>query len=229
VKKDYLIINSLNLGLNFSNEQIENLYSEGYLMSRQGRGIFNQTRSLRIVLDKFSLNTKNNRVLRRNTDISIVAKQLPMSNQDYSWQIHQLGSNFYRSKFGDMIMSASKIKSMCTSNKENPNFILKYINQQNIVVGYCISYQTDNILHYAYPFYDLSIPKDKFLGMAMIIKAILYSKSSNKKYFYLGSVVDPKSIYKLQFNGIEWFDESLMIWITDIKKLKSILLDNTIS
>ena len=52
-------------------------------------------------------------------------------------------------------------------------------------------------------------------------KAILNAKQKNISYVYLGSLQRPSDIYKLQFQGVEWFDGNL--WKHDIDEAKFIL------
>jgi len=102
--------------------------------------------------------------------------------------------------------------------------VYKYLTSvKEFADGYTLSYENEKIIHYGYPFYDLEIPKEKNLGMAMMINAILYAKEKNKDYIYLGSVVEKKSLYKLQFSGLEWFNTETKQWEQDLEKLKSLV------
>lgn len=200
---------------------ITELYSKGYVLTRVKRGLFNQTRSLRIDLSRFELNSENRRVLKKNENLLCKYVELPYSN--YSWEIHKLGKDFYTTKFGDGTMSASKIKEMfLETDKSNVNCAFEYIHE-NRDVGFCLSYINDTIVHYAYPFYDLELPKENNLGMAMMLKAILWAKENNKQYIYLGSVIDSKAKYKLQFEGVEWFNTESQLWSNNVEELKSII------
>jgi len=67
----------------FSNENINNLYNEGFVFGRIEKGYMNQTRSLRIDLSKFELSSENRRVLRKAEDLKLETEDLPMS--DYHW------------------------------------------------------------------------------------------------------------------------------------------------
>lgn len=86
--------------------------------------------------------------------------------------------------------------------------------------GYAICFKNPALLHYSYPFYNLNIaPKD--MGLGMMIRAIEYAKQQGLKHIYLGSLQRPGDTYKLQFNGLEWFDGAK--WQTDIVTVKSLL------
>lgn len=200
---------------------ITELYSKGYVLTRLKKGLYNQTRSLRIDLSKFELNSENKRILSKNEGLNLQVKELPYAN--YSWEIHKMGKDFYTIKFGDGTMSASKIKELfLETDKSNVNAAFEYI-MDNKDVGFCLSYINESIVHYSYPFYDLDIPKENSLGMAMMLKAIIWAKQNNKQYIYLGSIIDSKAKYKLQFEGLEWFNTDLQQWSSNIEELKAII------
>ncbi len=202
----------------FSSENIEKLYNEGFVFTRIDKGIMHQTRSVRIDLNKFSPSSENKRVLKKVSEISLEKISLPISIEKYDWKIAKLAKDFYDTKFGEKIMSVQKIKEMLTDeNKSNWNMLLNFSN-----IGFVICYLNKNILHYSYPFYDLNnSPKD--MGLGMMNKAIESAKTLGLNYVYLGSLQRPNDTYKFQFSGIEWFDNETGKWSNDLEKAKTIL------
>ncbi|MCA9381235.1 hypothetical protein KC678_03135 [Candidatus Dojkabacteria bacterium] len=204
----------------FSEASITEAYNNGYVLTRLGKGEMNQTRSLRIDLESFELTSENRRILRKTEGIDFKVIGLPYPS--YSWEIHKLGKEYYERKFGEGVMSASKIKDMFNNTEdENMTDAITY-NFQGKNIGYCLIYKNKQIMHYAYPFYDLDSEVSN-LGMGMMIRAIEYAKHNGLKYIYLGSVVDPESKYKLQFNNLEWFDTDQSSWSTDLDRLKNLI------
>src|SRR3989339_1357419 len=261
----------------FCDENIDSLYNEGYVFTRLGRGVMTQTRSLRIDLDKFELNSENRRVLKKieGLNLNIVA----ISYKQYTWQIGKMAKDFYDTKFGKGIFSANKLKELLTdAGKSNFNTLFVFqmssrggseaddvviptlLKQTNGIatsyadgrtprndestLGYAICYANSKIIHYSYPFYQLSrfsftgksriLDSDKTesgqpntynlipnMGMGMMIMAIMAAKQNDKKYIYLGSAQRPTDVYKLQFTGLEWFNGEH--WKNNIDKLKVIL------
>ena len=204
----------------FSPENINSLYNQGYVFTRVEKGYMNQTRSLRIDLSKFELSSENRRVLRKSENLKLETKDLPMS--DYHWSLGKLAKDFYDTKFGDGIFSANKVKEILTTEQNFNKFFVYKINEEEI--GYCIVHETNGIIHYSYPFYNLESKTQNLipsLGMSMMLKAIVYAQENNKKYIYLGSAQRPTDIYKLQFKGLEWFNGEK--WSEDLEELKSIL------
>lgn len=207
----------------FSSSIIEGAYNEGFVFTRIGKGVMNQVQSLRINLEDFEFNSENRRILRKVENLKMEVAQLPLDSTSYDYRIHKIGKDFYFTKNNKEVFSAAKIKELVTnSDKSNFNALLKFsINDE--ILGYTICYKSENILHYSYPFYDLEneVPN---LGMGMIIRAVEYARDSNLKYFYLGSISTPKSLYKLQFNNMEYFDGKG--WSTDFEHLKTLVTSN---
>jgi arginyl-tRNA--protein-N-Asp/Glu arginylyltransferase len=202
----------------FSPAFVSEMYEKGYVFTRLGKGVMQQTRSVRINLSKFELTSENRRILKKVSEISLQSTKVPLT--DYSYSLGKLAKDFYETKFGPGIMSAQKIKEMLTDeNSSNFNKCLQYL-QDKHEIGYAIGYENAVLFHYSYPFYRIDIaPKD--MGLGMMIKAIVWAKDENKEYVYLGSLQRPGDVYKLQFTGLEWFDSK--IWQTDITVAKKIL------
>lgn len=206
----------------FSDVNINSLYNEGYLFTRKGKRVIQQTRSIRIELSKFELSSENRRILKKTE--SLAYSLLPTPYSLYHWSIGKMGHDFYETKFGKGTFSANKIKELMTdSKKSNFNRVFVYTIESD-VVGYAIALETDGLIHYAYPFYNLSIVNGQMsnVGMGMILRAILWAKENGKKYVYIGSAQRPTDTYKLQFAGLEWFDGN--VWNRDMNQLKNILL-----
>lgn len=201
-------------------ETVNEQYDRGFLFGRIGKGIMDQTRSLRINLYDFDLTSENRRVIKKTEGLEITNKGIPYFQ--YDWTIGKLAKDFYDSKFGEKTFSANKTKELLTDGKKsnfNKLLIYKFGTEKNIV-GYSICLETGDLLHYCYPFYNLESPIPN-LGLGMMLRAILWAKETNKKYIYLGSAQRPSDTYKLQFEGIEWFDGKN--WQGDLEKLKTVI------
>ncbi len=203
----------------FSEANVNAQYNQGYVFTRKGKGVMNQTRSLRIDLSKFELSSENRRVLKKNEQLKMNNEQLPYST--YDWKIGKLAHDFYETKFGKGTFSANKVKELMTDpEKSNFNRVFVYSIEEK-KIGYSIIHETPQLIHYSYPFYeltDLQTYKLTNLGLGMMLRAILYAKEQCKKYIYLGSAQRPGDTYKLQFTGLEWFDGNE--WQNDLDKLK---------
>jgi len=212
----YLVWNEKTV-TDFSDENINSLYNAGYVFTRPAKGLMKQTRSIRIDLSKFELSSENRRILRKTEHIKLKTANLPYS--DYDWTIGKMAKDFYTTKFGDGTFSANKTKELITDpKKSNFNQLFVYTSEDK-PIGYCIVAETNEMIHYCYPFYDLD-NNLKDTGLGMMIRAVVFAKENNKKYIYLGSFQRPTDTYKLQFSGIEWFDGEE--WNNSLEELKTI-------
>jgi arginyl-tRNA--protein-N-Asp/Glu arginylyltransferase len=223
---EYLHWDEQTIPADSSPEAIAAMYDRGYVFTRKGKGVMQQTRSCRIDLSRFELSSENRRILKKTADVSMSVAMLPYSAYDFT--IGKLAKDFYTTKFGDGTLSANKMKEMMTDpTKSNFNLLLRYdiyaitgSEDKSTPCGYAICYKDPTLLHYSFPFYDLAkAPKD--MGLGMMIRAIEYALEHGMRYAYLGSLQRPGDIYKLQFAGLEWFDGKT--WQTDTAPLKDLL------
>lgn len=187
------------------------MYDQGFVFTRIGKGVMHQTRSVRIDLSKFNLSSENRRILKKGLDISLAHSSIPYPN--YSWEIGKLAKDFYDAK-ADSSFSANKIRELITTS-DNFNSLLLFSD-----LGYAICYENKKVLHYCYPFYNLE-KSSKDMGLIMMTKTIADAKERGLSYVYLGSLQRPNDTYKLQFEGIEWFDGKE--WKSDVEEVKKIL------
>ncbi len=200
-----------------NHREADQAYEKGALYTRIEKNLMTLTRSVRIRLSKFNLSSENRRILKKNTGITLTV--VPLPHAEYSWEIGKLGKDFYETKFGPDIFSANAIKKLCTE-PHNFNTLFVYKDSQGNVVGYCIAYMTPSIIHYSYPFYDLAYTQNS-LGLGMMLLALQYAQETGRSYIYLGSLQRPNDTYKLQFEGLEWFDEHSHTWSTNIDSAKA--------
>lgn len=116
------------------------MYDGGYVFTRIGRGVMQQTRSIRVDLSKFKLSSENKRILKKVSGIALEAAPLPLSllpptkssplpndSTVYDYNIGKIAKDFYEKKFGPNIMSAQKIKIMLTDGTQsNFNLLLRF-------------------------------------------------------------------------------------------------------
>lgn len=224
---DYHYYNEINL--KDSDKSIAELYNLGYKFTRKGVGIMQSTRLVRVDLENFKPSSENRRILRKFENLGVRLERLPYEKYDYI--IGKWMKDFYFSKFGEKLFDVQTIKKIFLGEL-NFNSILIYEIQEEIV-GFCLCYTNylsyplaesglseRKILHYSYPFYKPEAINSS-LGIAMMTKAIEFSKSEMIDYIYLGGYTTSKDNYKLQFRGIEWWNEEHKEWSSDIAQLKS--------
>lgn len=199
------------LGLIEPNDNLDDIYNRGFLLSRSKDFDVYLARSLRIDLSNFTLNSENRRILSKTEDLQI--EDSPIKSFPYSYEIGKIALDYYKKKFDKNLMSAQTLKRIFQDSKFTN--VLTYNN-----VGYCPILETSSLIHYAYPFYNQELI-GKNIGMSMMIKAIMYAQETGKQYIYLGTVYTKESMYKLQFNGLEWFDGNQ--WNQDLDQLKTLI------
>lgn len=211
----------------FSPEKVADFYAAGYVFTRRDKGVMHQTRSVRVNLAKFKLSSENRRILKKVENIEMEMLDMPLPAEKYDWNIGKMAKDFYAAKFGPSIMTANKIKELVTDEeKSNFNSLLVFrTGADSKAIGYCIAYvggtlDTGVMYHYGYPFYDLEdTPKD--MGLGMMTMTLDWAMRVGVKYVYLGSLQRPSDVYKLQFEGIEWFDGKE--WSSDVEGVKRVL------
>ncbi|OGC59261.1 hypothetical protein A3A70_00740 [candidate division WWE3 bacterium RIFCSPLOWO2_01_FULL_42_11] len=218
MKSEYLAWNHLTL-LDPTTDSINTSYNDGYLFTRVAKNHLIQTRSLRIDLQDFEFSSENRRILNKSEFIELRVENLPMNEEEYHWKIHKMGYQFYSEKIGEESFSANMIRNICLdSDRSNfNNLFIYHIGDDS--VGYAITFNNGEFMHYAYPFYDFKRFPD--IGMALMTKAVSWAHGKGKRYVYLGSVTRATDRYKLQFNNLKWFDGAK--WNTDLGELKSLL------
>lgn len=180
---------------------IEKKYCEGYVYTRFGNSLMQQVRSVRVRLTQFRLSSENRRVLKHHPTLAL--RHTAKHEYHYRWSIGKMAKDFYE-HFGGGTFSANKVKELFTSPRSAMNAVLEYCGAQEAPWGYCLCFETPALLHYAYPFYGRSNAAS--LGMAMMVRAVMWAKEQGKEYIYLGSIQNKTSLYKFQFMGMEWFD-----------------------
>ncbi|MFQ5492686.1 MAG: hypothetical protein ACE5DX_00805 [Candidatus Dojkabacteria bacterium] len=216
---DYLTWDKTTLD-SYEPETITEQYSQGYVFGRTGKGDMFQTRSLRVELSRFQLSSENRRVTQKFPELKVKSNSLPLTEDEYDWNIHRLGKEFYTKKFGVGTFSASKLRAILKDDDSTSfNMLLEYSLEST--VGYAICYQNNSIIHYAYPFYEFELYPAN-LGMSMMIGAIEFAAEMKLEYIYLGSVKNESDKYKLQFSGLQWFDGK--DWQGDLSVLKKLLV-----
>lgn len=190
----------------------DEIYEKGFLATRIEENYYYLSRNVRIDLEKYSQSSENRRVLKKTKDLKLENKKLKDFIFDY--KITKLATEYFKAKFEKNIISTQSLKKIFEQNFFTNILIFKLNDKE---VGYCITMETENLIHYAYPFYGKEFIGTN-IGMGMILKTLEYAKENGKKYLYLGTAYTKSSKYKLQFKGLEWFDEGS--WNSNIDNLK---------
>lgn len=203
-------------------DSYEELYEGGLLPTRIDNRLFYMARSLRVNLERFELSSENRRIKKKASYLEM--ELVPLADFDYDYPIGKLAKDFYDERFGKGTMSAQKVKwlfnegAMTHVAVYRDNSVGSGAGDSNgAIFGYCLCVVTDKLIHYAYPFYDLSYFK-KNAGMAMMLSITEYAKDKGLSHLYLGTIYTESSLYKLQISGSEYYVG--FGWSEDIEQLK---------
>lgn len=199
-----------------ADDTIDEIYSKGFLQTRIKPGYYYMARGMRVNLKQFELSSENRRILRKTEYINSTLVQL--DSFQYSYEIGKFAKDYYDSRFGPGTLSSQKVKWIFTSGAFTHTFVIKDSSTDS-VIGYCPLLLTSKLMHYAYPFYSIEY-LERNLGMGMMLHAIVEAKELDLDYVYLGTCYSQSSLYKTQFQGVEWFDGN--VWSQDIEKLKEL-------
>ena len=193
-------------------DNINEIYKKGFLPTRKEKNLFYLSRNIRLYLPDFELTSENRRILKKENDLTLENKTL--SESEYSNEISKLATDYFKTKFGKKIISTPKLRKIFEEQIFTNLLIYK---KGEKIAGYCIAMETENLSHYAHPFYKKDLIGTN-IGMGMMLKAIINAKENSKEYVYLGTVYTQESLYKTQFKGLEWFNGEN--WSKDIDMLK---------
>ncbi|MCA9382541.1 GNAT family N-acetyltransferase [Candidatus Dojkabacteria bacterium] len=191
------------------------LFSAGFLPTRINKDIFYLTRSSRINLAEFDLNSENRRINRKTEQFKF--SLLPMSDFEYTPEVQKKSKDWFNERLGEKVLGALGIKTIYTESNNNYVFVWKL---ENEIVGYVVCLITESILHYNFAFYNPDYYKDN-LGVRMMLAAIEYAKEKELSYAYLGSVYEQGSMYKAQYKGFEFFNG--ITWSANLDELKYLI------
>ena len=178
--------------------------------------IFYMARSLRIDLNSFSDSSENRRINRKIEALKISFKVIPKEEFDLQNPVfRKLCLDYADGRYSMGGMSEERFEYVLSKSTASHIFEFK---SEGKTIGYIISYIDNEILQYWFSFFDVELMSYS-LGKWMMWSAIDWAKTNNLKYVYLGTVYNPKSLYKVRdFKGVEFYDGSC--WNTDIKILK---------
>ena len=106
----------------FSDSNVTAMYERGYVFTRKGKGVMQQTRSVRVDLSKFELSSENRRILKKVSDISLSVKGLPIA--DYDFKLGKLAKDFYDEKSATTLRNYPAIGN---DDRETSYFLRMYL------------------------------------------------------------------------------------------------------
>ncbi len=193
-------------------------YEKGFLPTRIHKDLFYLARSLRINLNKFTPNTENRRIFRKTDYLSY--EIYPLNEFTYHYEIGKMAVDFSKERFHGTKFTQQSVKKLF--KESSMTHVLEFSDKTvDEKIGYALCLlEEKSIMHYSYPFYNTSY-FDRNLGMGMMLNAINYAKMNLMNYVYIGTCYTKESLYKLQFDGAEYYNG--FKWDFDIDNLKKLI------
>lgn len=198
-------------------DDVNKIYNSGFLPIRNLPQVYYLSRGVRVNLSQFDFSSENRRILNKTPQFD--DKLISLTDFDYTPIIQKFCKNYMDNRFGKGYFTASAVKNIFQKGVYTHVFVW-YKEQEKNPCGFAVVKICPDFLQYAHAFYDLKYLSLN-LGARMILEAVSWAKAENKKYAYLGTVYDPKSFYKLEFTGVEFFNG--FRWSSNIHELKDIV------
>ncbi len=210
-------------------KDLSEIYEGGYLPYTGSPDLENHfyfCRSARINLEKFKQNSENKRVLKKQT--KIFTKKFFANFQtipkELGAKVFEMYLNYFHKIHGEKVMGKKRLELILNSQYQNKNVLYfeKTESDEEVLVGGMIMV-TDlkkQNMHVWYLGYEQEYKNTGF-GIWMFLEQIEAAKNEGYKYFYLGTCYGEKAKYKLNFEGLEYFDGN--VWVCDIKRLKELI------
>ncbi|EEF58948.1 hypothetical protein [Pedosphaera parvula] len=194
------------------------LFNQGFLPSSRNLDRFYLCRQLRVNLGKFTPSSENRRVLRKGE--GIIFELIPREKFDYTPKRREFCKQYADARFGKEVMGYERLDSLF-NNKVTSHVLLFTDASTGAELGIVTLYlEGKKLAFYSYAFYDLNY-FNKSLGLHMMTTAVNHFADNGFEFIHLGSCYSQSSLYKTQFDGVEFFNG--VRWSGDLKELKYLL------
>lgn len=197
-------------------DALHDIYSQGFLPysgSPDAKNIFYLARSARVALPDFKLTSENRRIAKK-FDGQFVKKRTPLNEFAITTEFLDFCLEYFAKRHGEHVMPRGRLELILSFGIITE--IVTYT-KDGKVLGYVFEAADSQISHYWYSFYDLSLAKQS-LGLWLMLDCVRDAKAAGLQHYYLGTVYGGKTLYKANFEPLEWWNGRH--WSTDIAELK---------
>lgn len=199
-------------------DKLSEIYNKGFLPYSGSRGIkdtFYMARSARVSLPLFTLNSENRRVAKK-FDGLFDKKYIPIASFSPTDNFYNLCLNYFKERHGDNVMPKERLETILNANIITD--VVEY-SKDNQKIAYIFLVKDEGVGHFWYSFYDINFANQS-LGMWLMIDILRDMKDEGKDFFYVGTVYGEKSLYKTNFDNLQFWDGNS--WIEDTKTIRSL-------
>lgn len=193
-------------------------FRRGFLPASPELDRYYLCRNLRLPLTGWRPSSENRRVLRKGE--GIVAELIPRAAFDYSPARRQAWKVYADRRFGDDVMSFSRLDRLMSSPVIS--HLLLYRNQATgHELGTALLFLAEpDVAYYYYAFYDLA-HFERNLGLFMMTWAAGFFAARGVAHLHLGTCYSRRALYKTQFKGIQFCNG--FRWSEDLEELKYLI------
>jgi arginyl-tRNA--protein-N-Asp/Glu arginylyltransferase len=199
-------------------DKLSEIYNKGFLPYSGAKDIkntFYMARSARVSLSSFTLNSENRRVAKK-FDGLFDKKYIPIKSFSPTNNFYNLCLNYFKERHGESVMPLNRLKTILSANVITD--VVEY-SKDSKTIAYIFIAQDEKMGHFWYSFYDTNFTNQS-LGMWLMVDISRDMKNTGKDYFYVGTVYGEKSLYKTNFDNLQFWDGSN--WIEDTKTIRSL-------
>jgi arginyl-tRNA--protein-N-Asp/Glu arginylyltransferase len=194
------------------------IFNAGFLPSAGRLDRYYMCRQIRIPLKGFALTSENRRILRKGDGINV--ELVPRANFDYSAARREFFKSYADARFGPDIMTYERLDGLLNSPLITHLLIFTDAQSGQEIGVATIYVEEGKLSFYQYGFYDLNY-FNRSLGLFMMTTAADYFAARGFEYLYLGTCYSERALYKIQFDGVEFFTG--FRWSQDMVELKYLL------
>jgi arginyl-tRNA--protein-N-Asp/Glu arginylyltransferase len=189
-------------------------FEAGFLPSSRDLDRFYLTRQIRVQLKQFKPSSENRRILRKGAELKW--KLLRREEFELTDQRRSFCKRYADARFGSDVMSDARLTTLFTAPVAT--HIMVFENGANEEIGYVVLYlEAPRVAFYYYSFYDLDW-FERSLGLFLMTSAVQHFSVEQFDCIYLGTCYSERALYKMQFNGCEFFNG--FRWSSNTQELK---------
>lgn len=192
------------------------LYAAGFHPASPDLKRFTLCRHLRVPLAAWKPNSENRRILRKGE--GCVLERIRRQDFEFTAERKARWLAFAEERFGQGVMSGERLEGLMNGNVITDVLVCRDPGDGDRELGAVLMYlEPVRMAHYYYAFYDRTHP-NRSLGLFLMTAAVQFFRDAGFQHLYLGTCYSERALYKVQFEGIEFFDG--LAWSTEVAQLK---------
>lgn len=202
-------------------ESVADAFAAGFLPASPTLDRFYLVRHLRLPLSRWKPSSENRRILRKSDGMR--ARVVPLAEFDIPPARQEAWLHFASERFGPGVFPPERLARLLAGGvithvmhfeEDGPDGVPTELGS---VLLHVIA---PRLAYYYYAFYDLT-QRSRNLGMILMTRAAEWFAREGFGHLYVGTCVTGKAGYKLQFEGMEFFNG--LGWSHDMAELRHLL------